>query len=145
MTKHILTSDKFEGNITYGYNDAGYLCHFEVNAPILTEQQWTFLLQSLGEALTESMFQAWTVKWRFKTAVLEEDLSFDRFWNVYALKRNKIDAEKLWNGLDKNDRQLVLQNVKAYNRYCSRNASWYNKLYPDTYLRKHWKDEWDKA
>ncbi len=144
MARYILTSDKFEGSITYGFTVEGYLCFFEVNSHDLTVVQWKYLLDNLVHCLKEPAFIEWSKAVGFKTVVIEEDLSFDRFWDMYAVKRNRIDAERLWNILSKEDRAVVFGNVKAYLRYRQRNG-WYTPLYPDTYLNKHWKDEWDKA
>lgn len=142
--KYILTSTTFEGSIIYGYDYNGLLSYFEVSA-VLSREQYEAVLKNLQYALQEETFRSWAAKYKYKIAMLPPDLSFDAFYLPYPVKRNKYDAKKMWELYPDDERQRILVNLRAYLRYCARNANWYNPLYPDTYLRKHTKDEWDKS
>lgn len=144
MKKFIITSDKLEGNICFGYNETGLLCFFEVNTTDLTDPQIKWILDRLECAYHIPNLYEWAKPNNWRVEEIPVDLGFDVFWDLYKMKRNRTDAEKIWNGFDDAKRVQVLANVKAYNRYCAKNASWYNKLYPDNYLSKHTQDEWDK-
>lgn len=72
-------------------------------------------------------------------------ITFEMWYTDYGVKRNKIEAEKLWNKMPSEEHLECWLSNKPYKNYCQRNASWYNQMYPDTYLRKkHYKDEWNK-
>jgi hypothetical protein len=80
--------------------------------------------------------------WKWRKARI--DLSFDRFWKMYGNARNRIQAEQLYNKMNEKQRYCVLVNLKSYLRYCNRNPK-YTQMYPDTYLRAHTTDNWDRV
>lgn len=144
MPKYLLTSDKFEGWITYGYAECGLLNLFEISAQ-LSEAQHAAVLKALRHGLDQPTFLAWAAERGYKLAEMFDDLSWDTWWTLYNMKRNKDRAQPLFNQYDKAELQKVFRGTKAYNRYCARHASWYNKMLPDTFLKgRHYNDEWDK-
>lgn len=70
----------------------------------------------------------------FKVEQLQQDLSFNAFWNAYSYKvGNKTRAEKLWNALKDTDKAKAFSYLKTYANYLLLNPS-IQKLYPETYL-----------
>lgn len=143
MNTYLLISNKFEGYIVYGYDKAGYLTHFENCSWSMNGEQKAAVINELRHGLSLTKFAEWVTNCGHRTVKLEHDLSFDRFWREYDMARNRIQAEKLWNGLSDVERQYTLYNLAAYKRYLKRHP-WQNMMYPDTYLRTHRKDDWDK-
>lgn len=145
MKKYIVISEKLEGNISFGYTENGFLCFFEVNAPNLTDDHIKWILDRIESAYYLERLQHWAKANGWKIEEVQIDMSFTAWYNYFNMKRNKIEAEKLYKVYEA-DGQLpaIWANTRAYLRYCARNAKWYNKMYPDTYLRKHTQDEWDK-
>jgi hypothetical protein len=143
MNKYILVSTKFEGYLVYAFNKKGYLVLFENCAWGMTEEQYLAVLQSLGNALGNGNFIEWVRNCGHKIIKVEVDLSFERWWGVYDNARNRIAAEKLWKGMNDELRQYAFYVHEAYAQYLKVNA-WCTKMYPDTFLRGHLRDEWYK-
>jgi hypothetical protein len=144
-TTYILTSNHFDGYISYRYNADGLLIGLNVCSYSLDPEKLEKIWSNYVKAYTVQGLKDWVNKIpAFKIVLEPVDLSFTRWYNLYMVKRNRIDAEKLWNAMSDSEKAVAMVNTLAYNRYCARN-SWYTKMYPDTFLRKHWRDEWDKA
>lgn len=142
MKHYILTSSKFEGSVTFKYDESGYLVSYEYNAE-MSEDMRVYMLRRLP--LTEDSFQ-YMIR-DSKSAKVEEvpeDLSFDAFWNAYNFKHNRKRCEPLWKKMSMEDKMLCLKSIVAYNRYLKRN-SWLNKKHPDGYLsNQYYHTPWDK-
>lgn len=136
--------DGMEGCITCIYDEAGYLMEFAVGSWDIKREDHGLVLERIGNMLTDGQMIAYVKSEGIYCRKARIDLSFERFWNMYGYARNKIPAMKLWNMMKDKEKYLVLVNLKAYNRYCLRNPT-YTKLCPDTYLRSHTKDNWDKV
>lgn len=144
--KYILTSQNFDGFVSYKYNHAGMLIAIEICSYNIEPGKLLSIWENYPHAITIQKLKEWVNKFpAFKIVLEPEDLSFARWWTLYNLKRNKIDAQKLWEEMSHEERAIAMVNTFAYKRYCARHSVWYNQLYPDTFLRKHWQDEWDKA
>jgi len=66
--------------------------------------------------------------------VVEQDLSFDVFWDRYDYKvGNKARARKLWDQLSNSDRMLAIRKIPVYDSFliAKRNQ---DKVYPETFL-----------
>lgn len=145
MTKYLLTGQHFEGNISCYYDSKGLLVEMAINSWQLKADDHRFVLESMGYLLQESFVPQFAQLQSMTFHRAKIDLSFERFWLMYGNARNKMQAEALWNKLSENDKYLTLLNLKAYLRYCKRNGDWYVQMYPDTYLRGHHRDDWDKV
>lgn len=75
-------------------------------------------------------------KWRAK--LLDMNIDFDSFWNVYAYKvGNKARAKKLWDALSDANKQKALAWLPTYDQ--ERKITGAAKLYPETYInQKRW-------
>jgi hypothetical protein len=108
------------------------LAGFEVEGfPTGEQLQWILSRfpyhESLLGELKRSLKQA-------RIAKVEEDLSFDNFWNKYNYKvGNKKRAEKLWDQLSDADKAKVFTNINSYDNFLARRQN-QEKLYPETYL-----------
>lgn len=58
--------------------------------------------------------------------------TFQQFWNAYALKRDRIAAERAWNKLSAKDKRKAIEAIPAYNADCSRQGI--SRMYAQGYL-----------
>ena len=148
MRKYILISEKTPGFIALGYNPKGYLIEWRMCCWDLSETALHALLQKMGHFLHASILKDYVKEnGELHLQPVDNDLRFERFWEAYGMKRNVDKAKPLWEKMDAETRQFVLWNIEAYHRYIKRMNDpkpWYNQLYPDTYLRNNWRDDWDK-
>lgn len=67
---------------------------------------------------------------------------FNTFWDAYALKRNRIKAERAWERLTDKDRRAALAGIAAYQQECRRTGV--AVMYAQNYLAcRRWEDEVD--
>lgn len=67
-------------------------------------------------------------------------ISFQSFWNLYALKRNRIAAERVWKKLSTKDRKAAIDGIKRYTSYCAKRGI--SRMYAQGYLNyRRWEDE----
>lgn len=65
---------------------------------------------------------------------------FQTFWDAYALKRDKIAAERAWNRLSASDRRAALNGIDRYKADCERRGI--SRMYAQGYLtHRRWEDE----
>ena len=65
---------------------------------------------------------------------------FDRFWNLYALKRDKLAAQRAWQRLTAADRRAAIDGIAAYRDACQQRGI--SMMYPQGYLNhRRWEDE----
>lgn len=68
----------------------------------------------------------------------EINISFDAFWDLYALKKDRTESEKIWQKLTDEERELAMKDIPAYKSELSDLK--YQK-HPSTYLhQKTWRD-----
>ncbi len=144
MTRWLLISEEFPGNVMFQYDKRGYLVQFEVNSTEIGQDAHAELLQSMGHFLTDNQLLEWAKGLKKNVKRVKIDLSFDLLWHEYGSPRDRHICEPLWNKMPDLVKYAVLVNLKAYNRYCKRNPQ-YSKLNPKSYLRGHYKNDWDKV
>lgn len=141
MKKFVLTSPKLQGQVTFGYNDDGFLIFFHNEAEMNREQHQWMLNNNPGLQQNITIL-AQIIQGRLEE--LPEDLSFDRFWVDYGKKINKARCIPLYNKLKDADKMLCLRGIRPYDRYLNRNP-WRGKADPETYLKKRmFETDWDK-
>lgn len=65
---------------------------------------------------------------------------FQTFWDAYALKRDRIAAERAWKRLSVKDQQAAFAGIEAYREDCRRRGI--NRMYAQGYLNhRRWEDE----
>ena len=68
------------------------------------------------------------------------DLEFQKFWDAYGLKRDRVAAERAWRKLTKSDRRAALEGIARYRDDCE--AQGIQRMYAQGYLNhRRWEDE----
>ena len=68
------------------------------------------------------------------------DPEFQKFWDAYGLKRDRVAAERAWRKLSKGDRRAALDGIARYRDDCE--ARGINRMYAQGYLNhRRWEDE----
>ena len=77
-----------------------------------------------------------------KTITPEEPKLFEKFWNEYAMKFDRIAAVRAWNNLDKDLRHAAIDGIQHYREMCE--ALGVRRMWPQGYLNhRRWEDEQD--
>ena len=65
---------------------------------------------------------------------------FKAFWDAYALKRDRMAAERVWDRLSARDRRAAVAGIPAYRESCLRQGI--AMMYGQGYLsHRRWEDE----
>lgn len=68
------------------------------------------------------------------------DHEFQKFWDAYGLKRDRVAAERAWRKLSKGDRRAALAGITRYRDDCE--ARGIQRMYAQGYLNhRRWEDE----
>ncbi len=133
MSKYVLRSNKLNGTLLFEYDDQGVIKEFVKDAK-MDEHQLAYLM--LNFPVTESLLKKQAKNNNWKLSLVDQDLSFDNFWQTYAYKvGNKKRAERLWNALSKANKAKALDYLTRYETFLLQNPS-ISKLYPETYLNQ---------
>ncbi|SJN38372.1 hypothetical protein FM120_11195 [Sphingobacterium faecium PCAi_F2.5] len=145
MRKYVLTSQMFEGSVTFGFNDEGWLTFYN-NEANFDNKQHAWLLDLEKNVLPREIngIQGLALKIKGKLQEVPPDLTFDAFWNSYTNKKNRKRSEGLWNKMNESQRLKCILSVQPYLNYLNR-IKWRNQADPDTYLRNEGYDtDWNK-
>lgn len=132
--KHILIySAKFTGQIALKYDDAGMLISFDATGAQMTNNQLVAFHQRMP----------FTISWLYslvdRTGVtveeIPEDLTFDRFWEAYDRKINRLRCEPLWKKLSDAEKMQALRSLAPYEAYLQR-TGYRSKADPEGFLKK---------
>lgn len=130
--KYILTSKQLEGSLLFEYEN-GIIKQF-TNEAKMTVPQLKWLADHFPVA--EKMLIKMARQYGWQLREVQQDLSFEAFWNRYAYKvGNKKRAERLWNKLSEANKIKALNYLSYYDGFLLNNPS-INKLYPETYLNQ---------
>lgn len=129
-----------DGYVVFNYCSNGYLIAFESHAN-LTDIQRDRLMANFPfkEANLKAILRD---RFKFALVIIPEDLSFKRFWDLYAYKvGNKNRAEKLWKLLSDADKaHILVVSVPLYRAWLSTRTT--AQAHADTYLhQERWKNE----
>ena len=147
MNRYVLTNKKLIGYLAFDFSKKnGVLLRFENCTFGMTDQQHTYMMTELQYCRMQDSFKQWAYDRGHSIKLVQEDLSFERFWEEFDFQRNRIGAEKYWKKMSAEEKRFALQSIAAYKLYCEINASWYTKKYPDGYLGtdKLYMSEWYK-
>jgi hypothetical protein len=115
MAKHTITSKKTGNVVEVEYNDDGVLCAVFYHAPITDiAVQWMQQYIPIREPQLMQFYPD-----RFRIEVVLDEVSFEAFWNAYAEKRGRQNAEKQWSKLTMSERGAAIRNIKKYKAYCA--------------------------
>lgn len=143
MQRFLITNtEKFDGQAELVFNTKGTLCIIDCSNTDMDE----FTMQHFKQAAPVT---ANRLKEAFKhpTVIVEAgfEITFEKFYKDYPLKRNRYKAEKAWTKLNDTERIKAWHSLSAYKKYCSRN-DWYNPMIADAYLtRKEYETDWNKV
>lgn len=144
MRRFLVTGVKFTGEAELLYNEQGAIEAVNLRNTNLNATQRATIIQGVP-ATVAGLAQAWQSKLTIIEAAVEE--TFEMFWHDFNNKRNRLDAEKLWNRLTVTDKVLCRLRIKPYFAYLKRqNMGGFalKQMYPDTWVRgRHWVDEWE--
>lgn len=81
-------------------------------------------------------------RYKLKLNRVNQDLSFEAFWTSFKYKvGKKARAERLWNSLDRLERELVFISIPKYHRFIVFKNQ--QSAYPETWLNnKMWESEY---
>ena len=75
-----------------------------------------------------------------KTITPEEPKLFEKFWDEYAMKLDRIAAVRAWNNLDKDLRRAAIDGIQHYREICE--TLGIRRMWPQGYLNhRRWEDE----
>ena len=75
-----------------------------------------------------------------KTITPEEPKLFEKFWDKYAMKLDRIAVIKAWNNLDKDLRRKAIDGIQHYCEICETLGG--KRMWPQGYLNhRRWEDE----
>lgn len=75
-----------------------------------------------------------------KIMIKKTDISFKDFWDAYALKRDRMAAERAWNRLPERDRRAAFEGIASYRKGCLDTGI--RMMYAQGYLsHRRWEDE----
>lgn len=123
----MFTSNTFQGFLKFGYDAEGVLVKFENNA-MLDDIQLRYLSVNFPFAQDEL-----PVKLNKGKIVECTDLSFERFWEEYGYKVDKIQAEKYYKKMPDNEKAKAIGAIKRYKFDCKKANR--DMVYPIRYLR----------
>ena len=137
--RYSITSTAFEGELTFTYNEQGVLTGF-FNDANLAEEHLQFLHSYFP--VLESFLERMAGKSKSMTIRLTtQEVTFDQFWDAYGLKADRQDAMKAWEKMSQAGRMLAFERIPQYNYYLSMRPN-QNKLYPATYLRGKFQNDY---
>jgi hypothetical protein len=132
MKKYAVTTTKFQGTITYGFADNGWLASVEIDGvhePHAHKQVCTML------PFNDTMLLRWPKDNPSMTITeVVDDISFETFWKRYNYKVGKKEAEAAWNKLSNDKKTKALNRLPAYEKYLADKGI--AKAYAQKYLNK---------
>ncbi len=139
MSKFLMTFPKSEASALLEYDDAGFLLKYELTPGTFQPAQFEFMFArfpskfSLLEKWIESKFPNVSI------SLVQEDLSFENFYNLYANKvSKKATAEKIWSKMPDTEKAKAIKYIQWYDQRLR--MSGINKKYPESYLNAQ---EWN--
>jgi hypothetical protein len=134
----LIDSQDRENEITLGYSD-GRLVMVAINPQDdHTGEQTAGVITWLADkAFNPAELIAFARKksYKLEDITAEEPVpTFDAFWEAYAHKVSKKEAQDRWAKLKDDDKRKALAYIKTYQSECARTGVF--KMYPKTYLHK---------
>lgn len=138
MTRYILTSQKFSGQILLSFNPRGTIsCIDLINADIDAHATAHFMRSvPLLESNLPTAFSS-------EVTIVADNfkVSFDEFWHAYNHKINKKRCIPLWDKMSVSQQVKAFYGVREYDKYLEKNKRM--KCDPERYLRDEmYENEW---
>lgn len=142
MQRFLITNtDKFTGQAELVYNANGTLCIIDCSDTDMNEQVMLHFKQA-APVKVSSLGRAFTSP----TVIVEAgfEVTFEKFYKDYPLKRNRYKAEKAWAKLNDTDRIKAWHSLSGYRKYLGRTNCF--PMIADNYLNnRHYETEWHKV
>lgn len=136
MNRYRFTSKAFDGFVLFAYQN-GKLESVEFRCE-LTDAQSNYLQANFPmfeENLSNLLGKSGKIE------AVQQDLSFDNFWNTYGVKINRKRAAPLWERLTTAEKTAVFSAIPKYRYYCKSKAI--HMANPENYLRdRRFEDEY---
>lgn len=139
MPKYLIEFKKSAASALLEYNDQGYLIKYELEPGAFEKAQFEYFLSRFPRNI--DFLNKWKTEGPAGTKVklVEEDLSFEAFYDAYANKvSKKATAEKIWNKMPDSERVKAIKYIQVYDQRLRQTSI--NKKYPETYLNHQ---EWN--
>jgi len=132
MKKYILTSPRFTGHVTFGYDEADNLIFYH------NESENEAVVGWLKRNLPVNEAELTLLQKKIEGSIKEvpADLSFDTFWKAYDMKINRKRSEPMYKKLSDAEKMQAISNIKAYESYLQRTGI--RKAHPENYLNKEY-------
>jgi hypothetical protein len=141
MNKYILTSAHYTGSVIFYYDDAGLLLFYSALDADINERVLLQVLKKLPRDIVD--LEPFNASEFYTVKKLDEDLSFENFWNQYGVKIHPHRCEPLWKKLSDVKKLAALKAMAPYFDYCTRKSVY--KVNPENYIKKeYWKTNWSK-
>jgi hypothetical protein len=141
MTKYILTSEHFTGALQFDYDNDSLLVFYSATDAVLSHQQLVGLLRKIPRV--EGELPTLNETGYFKIRKLDEDISWENFWEQYAQKIHPHRCEPIWKKMSDIKKLAAIKTIGPYNTYVERKGI--AKANPENYLKKeYWKTNWSK-
>lgn len=134
MPKYLMEFKDSNASVLVEYDQLGLLTKFELSPGTFNEVQLQYLNKNFPKKQEHlDWYKTNVVKCKIKE--VDEDLSFERFWNEFDYKvGNKSRALKLWTALPNPDKAKALKFMATYDTQLAMTKV--NKMYPETYLHQ---------
>lgn len=132
MRKYILTSPRFNGTVTFGYDANDCLVFYHNECDNEAAINWLKNHLPVSEQALKDLK-------KIIDGTIQEvppDLSFDTFWEAYDKKINKKRCEPIWKKLSDGVKMQAILNIKSYDAYLGRTGI--GKCMPENYLKREY-------
>jgi len=133
MSKYLIEFTRSAASALLEYNESGYLVKYELTPGSFEKAQFEYFAERFPSK--EEHIQIW-LNWKVanvKIRKVQEDLSFENFYNTYAHKVSKKSrAEAIWSKMPDTERAKAIKFIQVYD--VRLRSSGVNKKYPETYL-----------
>ena len=133
MAKYLMTFTNHKATALVEFNNEGWLIKYELTPGTFGEDQFYYITRMFP--YTIKRMQHWLEN-KFPNVKIQEvqdDLSFDAFYDTYAHKISKRSvAENIWKKMPDTERAKAIKYISTYDRHVIQTGV--NKKYPETYL-----------
>ena len=139
MPKYLIEFTRFEASVVADFDNEGLMVSAVIKYGTMENNQIVFLHRNFP--LNLDRIEAYKTTQNVKVSLVEEDLSFEAFWNAYKNKiGHKSRSNKLWELLKEDERIKALQHIARYDQELILRPGVVKK-YPETYLaQKPWEN-----
>ena len=140
MRKFILTHHQLPGQIELVFDRTSSIAMVDFQNATLSSVQTDFFLKECPRFT--GALEAFVKKNNFTCVESDIKVTFEMFWDKYALKLDRKRTLAIWNKLPISKQIAAYYGIDKYDRYLRR-TDWRNKCEAKTYLlNERWENEW---